>query len=177
MNSCKISKVFPLLKSSDADRMSPAEYRPVSLLPVLSKITERAAQSQILDFMEKTGQLNHAAHAYRKSLSTTSTLAAITDEMYMATEKKRIVQLMTIDQSSAFDCINHTILLRKLRVYNMDKGVIEWVKNYLSLRTQYVQIGAVDSVMRRVDMGVPQWSVMGPILYAIYVNEMTETVR
>ena len=146
------------------------------MLPTISKIVECVAQTQLLKFLEDTAQLNMVAHAYRKNMSTATTITAITDELYMATEGKKISQLMTIDQSSAFDCINHDTLLRKLKLYNLSDSAIEWVRNYLSMRTQFVTIGAAKSRMRGIYKGVPQGSVIGPLLYAIYINKMTETV-
>ena len=110
-------------------------------------------------------------------MGTTTTLAAITDELYNATEARKISQIMTVDQSSAFDCINHETLMRKMRLYNMDDTVIQWVGNYLSERYNCVQIGAAVSERQRTYVGVPQGSVVGPLLYALYINEMTEVVR
>ena len=173
----KTARVVPLLKDRSLNKMLPESYRPVSLLPTLSKVAERAAQVQILKFFEKSGQLSAAGHAYRTSLSTMTTITAIVDELYQATEDGMISQLMTIDQSAAFDCISHVILLRKLEEYSISVDVRNWVKNYLNYRSQYVTIGAADSYMTSQDTGVPQGSVMGPILYAVYVNEMSAVVH
>ena len=173
-NKWKISRVFPLLKDKDSDKLSPAEYRPVSLLPTISKIVEREAQNQLLDFFEKSGQMNRSAHAYRKNLGTVSTLASIMDDLYRAAEDKLISEIMAVDQSAAFDCIHHPTLLRKLRLYKLDEKAIKWVENYLTGRSQYVTVGTANSEMRSITKGVPQGSVIGPLLYSIYVNEMSE---
>ena len=172
----KLARTFPLLKDKSLDKLSPASYRPVSQLPTVSKIVEKAAQSQMLTFFEVTGQLNNSGHAYRSSLSTTSTIATITDELYQAAEDKRISQMMTIDQSAAFDCLDHEILVRKLEKYNLSEATIKWVRNYLSYRSQFVTIGAAKSNIKSLKMGVPQGSVIGPLLFSIYVNDLTETV-
>ena len=110
----KLSKVVPLLKDKTSNRLDPTEYRPISLLSTVSKVVERAAQLQLLKYFEDTEQLNHSGHAYRASLSTTTTIAQICQNLYEATEKRNIAALMTVDQSSAFDCLSHDILINKL---------------------------------------------------------------
>ena len=89
-NRWKISRTFPLLKDKSLNRMIPDSYGPVSQLPTISKIVERAAQTQLLLFFENTGQLNAAGHAYRTNLSTATTIATIADNLYQATEEKKI---------------------------------------------------------------------------------------
>ena len=114
-NKWKIAKTIPLLKNNDMDKLSPSSYRPVALLSTISKVVERAAQVQLLNFFEKTEQINPNCHAYRQGLSTTSTLIQIMDGLYEATEERKISSLMTVDQSCAFDCVQHKLLLEKLR--------------------------------------------------------------
>ena len=176
-NKWRISQVHPLLKEKDMNRMDPGSYRPVSMLPTTSKIVERAVQLQLLNFMESTGQMNDSCHAYRSGLSTTTTIAEISDSLYSATEEKLITEIMTMDQSSAFDCLNFEILLRKMKLYNVSNDVIDWMRSYLNYRTQYVTVGTADSRMRPLTRGVPQGSVLGPLLYVIYTNEISEVVR
>ena len=89
-NRWKVARVFPLLKDKDLNRLTPASFRPVSLLPTISKVVEMAAQQQLLEFMETSGQLNRSGHAYRKFLSTTTTVAEIADNLYQATEDRMI---------------------------------------------------------------------------------------
>ena len=84
---------------------------------------------------------------------------------------------MTVDQSAAFDTINHETLLNKLELYGIGEDAREWVRDYLKDRAQYVKLGAAASKWRTVNCGVPQGSVLGPLLFVIYVNEMTEVVR
>ena len=138
-NRWKIVRVFPLLKESDANRLDPASVRPVSLLPTISKVVEMAAQQQLRDFMESLGQLNRSGHAYRKFLSTTTTIAEIADNMYKATEDIMITQMMTVDQSAAFDCLSHEILARKLRIQTQYKG------NQMDTELSVLQISVCDS--------------------------------
>ena len=173
----KISKINPRLKSRGLDTMEASNYRPVAVLSVTSKMIERVAQKQLLDYMEKTGQMNESCHAYRTNRSTTTTLTNILDQVYQGIENNEIVSLMAIDQSSAFDCVNRDKLIEKLQRYNIGPGARDWIKDYLSNRTQYVVVGASNSRMVAVCQGVPQGSVIGPLLYAIMTNEMTEVVK
>ena len=173
----KVAKTIPLLKGKDLDKLSPGSYRPVALLSTVSKIVERVAQSQLLDYLETTGQLNGNSHGYRKGMSMTTTLVQITDGLYRATEAKKISAIMALDQSSAFDYVQHIVLLDKLRLYSMDEKALKWVENYLTERTQYVSIGRAVTERKAVSRGVPQGSVLGPLLYTVYTNDITEAVR
>ena len=172
----KIAKLSPRLKGSDIDRDSPSSYRPIAILPVISKLVERSAQLQIIDYFENTDQLNPNCHAYRKHLSTTTTLAQILDEIYQNTEDKLITSMMTLDLTAAFDTVSHKLLLEKLQRYRIGPGAINWIRDYLMSRTQYVVIGRTQSTMKPVSCGVPQGSVIGPLMYAIFTNEMMEAV-
>ena len=157
--------------------MSVNSYRPIAALPTVSKLVERTAQQQIINFLEETQQINNCNHAYRKHLSTTTTLSEILDEIYKNTEDRKMSSLMAIDMSAAFDSVSHPILLAKMRKYGLGENVIKWVEDYLTFRSQYVTIGRAHSRVQPLDRGVPQGSVVGPLLFAIYVNELTEVVK
>ena len=173
-NLWKLAKVVPRLKSRELDKYSTSSYRPVAILPVLSKLIERTAQQQLLDFLERTGQINGSNHAYRKNYGTTTTLAEVFDEIYEATEDRKKSSVMTADQSSAFDTVHHPYLIEKLRLYNVGQEALDWFQDYLTHRTQYVQIGGARSNMTSITRGIPQGSVIGPLLYSVFVNELSE---
>ena len=173
----KLSAINPRLKSQGLDRSSTTSYRPISLLPTTSKIVERAAQQQLLVFMEESGQLNGSCHAYRKNLSTMTTLTDILDDIYQGADENKFMSMLSIDQSSAFDIVDKDILLLKLERYNIGISARRWIADYLSNRSQYVVIGTSRSRMLPVTRGVPQGSVIGPLLYALLVNDITETVK
>ena len=107
----KFGKITPRLKSKDLSKLLTSSYRPVAALPTTWKLVERTAQKQLLNFMESMGQLYVSNHAYRKDFSTTITLIDILDELYQNTEERKITALMAIDQSIAFDCVNHEMLI------------------------------------------------------------------
>ena len=145
-------------------------------MPTISKLVEKAAQSQLLEFMEVNKLLNDNSHAYRAGLSTTTTILDLTDRIYESIDENKLASLMTLDQSAAFDCVPHNVLLQKLQLYNLDKSATKWLESYLSLRTQFVKIGRSQSRMCKVERGVPQGSVLGPLLYSIFTNEISEVI-
>ena len=173
----KFAKVTPRLKSKDLDATSTSSYRPVSVLMMTSKIVERAAQCQLMKFMEDSRQLNPSGHAYRKNMSTMTTLMEIIDEIHQGVEEKKMASIMQVDQSAAFDSVDHFLLLQKLELYNVGPGARKWVQEYLEFRTQYVTIGNGKSRMKPVKKGVPQGSVIGPLLFAIFTNEMSQAMK
>ena len=171
-NKWKIGRVIPLFQGKILNRHETSSYRPISLIPIVGKLTECAAQKQILNFMEQSKQINSNNNVYRKHYSTATTITQILDSLHEATDANTIATLMTVDESAAFDCISHEILDRKLKLYNFGLEASLWMRNYLSFRTQYVSIGSKKSRMTPLLHAVPQGSVIGPLIFTIYVNEL-----
>ena len=103
-------------------------------------------------------------------------MTQVMDSLFEAVDENKIATIMTVDESSAFDCVPHEILIEKLCLYNFDITTLNWFKSYLSFRSQYVSINAQDSEMMMIDIGVPQGSVLGPLIYTIFINELPEIV-
>ena len=152
-------------------------YHPISLLPLVSKITERVIQNQVLRYMNDTKQLNKNLHAYRNLYSTTTAALQLTDFTCESADKGMIAQALLLDQSAAFDCVNAAILDSKLDLYGFTEESRRWFRSYMDKRSQYVVIGATRSRIRNVDSGVPQGSVLGPLLYLIFTNELPENMK
>ena len=166
----KIGTITPVPKKGPSHNVS--DYRPISGLPAPSKIIERAVYNQLIYHLESFGLLDNRQHGFRRDHSTVSALFELSQFIYDKVDNKEYVCCIYIDYSKAFDTLDHDILCKKLEKYGLCPAVISWCKNYLTDRKQTVKINEIVSEAANVSYGVPQGSILGPLLYIIYVNDV-----
>ena len=163
---------MPLLKKPNI--FTPDNFRPISLLPCISKIIEKCVFKQIFEYFESNKLLYGSQYGYRKNHSTETACLELVDKLYKQLDDSQSPFCVFIDLSKAFDTINHNILLSKLRYYGLDDNALSWFKSYLSDRKQFVEVDGFKSQTKFIRTGVPQGSTLGPLLFIIYMNDIND---
>ena len=171
----KSANVTPVPKGGSSDAVS--NFRPVSVLPVVVKIFERLIHQQLYSYLQEHNILDSAQFGFRPGHSTQDGLVSLVEEWREAMDEDRLVGSVFLDLSKAFDMVDHSILLRKLQRYGIGGKELEWFQGYLSGRRQRVCVGEAKSQWIVVKRGVPQGSIMGPLLFIMYVNDLPQVIR
>ena len=171
----KKAKVIPLHKK--LEKIFVDNYRPISLLNCFSKIFERLVHKQVVNFLNKHALLYQFQYGFREKHSTTLALIEIIDGIKNDIDKGDITIGTYLDLKKAFDTVNHPILFEKLYHYGVRGNALEFFKSYLSNRKQYVSCNNTSSHITTIEYGVPQGSVLGPLLFIIYVNDIVNAVQ
>ena len=174
-SSWKVAKVIPLLKKDDA--LDPKNYRPVAILPILSKVLERVVFNQIVTYMDNHKYIHPNHHGFRANHNTCTAMLQMYDSWIDAVENDKMAGVCMLDMSAAFDIVDHELLLQKFSLYGFDENALQWINSYLSGRSQCVYIDGALSSLLDVQVGVPQGSILGPLFYVCFTNDAPETVH
>ncbi len=174
----KLAGIKPLIKKTQLDPKDLVNYRPISNFPFLSNLLEKVASSQLYTFLEKKSGLESFQSGFRSYHSAETALIRVTNDLLLLSDRGCISLLVLLDLSDAFSTIDHNILLNRLEnIVGISGSALAGFKSYLSDRHQFVAVNEEVSYRSQVQYGVPQGSVLGPLLFTLYMLPLVNIIR
>ena len=170
----KVANIIPIHKNGD--KLNCKNYRPISLLSNISKIFEKMMHIRLTSFLNKNKVLSSFQFGFRKKHSTNHALISLTEMIRLALDNDQFVCGVFINLQKAFDTVDHKILLSKINHYGIKGIPYEWFKSYLTNRQQFTTVNNKQSELSSIEFGIPQGSILGPLLFLIYINDLSKAI-
>lgn len=170
-DSLKLARVTPIFKGGSPD--SPSNYRPISIISIISKLIEKLTYTRLISFIDRNSILSNTQFGFRNRHSTSHAITNIHERILENINNDKHTATIYLDLSKAFDCVNHNILLSKLSFYGIRGVALDFFRSYLSNRKQFTIVNGELSETLTILCGVPQGSTLGPLLFLLYINDIT----